>query len=135
MFVIFTLSYGFLDNHKVFLEFICFTGFFIVKTHFSHEVIIFPPDGSALMIFTHAQQETLNDAVSATLQQLQLNLLESKETTVNGMLAISALSNQISQDQSTGQQQIIKVLSYFIDYNDTFYVFHGISAETDFNIL
>jgi len=26
------------------------------------------------------------------------------------------------------------VLSYFIDYNSTFYVFHGVSAEEDFNI-
>ena len=49
------------------------------------------------------------------------------------MLAISALSNQTSKDQSTGQQQTIKVLSYFIDDNGTYYVFHGVSAEADFN--
>ncbi len=97
------------------------------------QVRMSPPDGKALMIFTIAQQKTLDDAAKVTLQQLQLNLLESKKTTVNGMLAISALSNQTSQDQSTGQQQTIKVLSYFIDDNGTYYVFHGISAETDFN--
>lgn len=92
-----------------------------------------PPDGKALMIFTIAKQNTLDDAAKITLQQLQLNLLESKKTTVNGMQAISTLSNQTSQDQSTGQRQTIKVLSYFIDDNGTYYVFHGLSAETDFN--
>jgi predicted Zn-dependent protease len=97
------------------------------------QVRMAPPDGTALMIFTVAQQKTLDDAVKVSLQQLQLNLQDSKETTVNGMLAISALSNQTSRDQSTGQQLTIKVLSYFIDYNGSFYVFHGVSAETDFN--
>ena len=97
------------------------------------QVRMSPQDGKALMIFTIAQQKTLDDAVKITLQQLQLNLLDSNKTKVNGMLAISVLSNQTSQDQSTSQQQTIKVLSYFIDYNGTFYVFHGVSAETDFN--
>ena len=86
------------------------------------------------MIFTIAKQKTLDDAAKVGLQQLQLNLLERKKTTVNGMLAISTLSNQISRDRSTGQQQTIKVLSYFIDYNGIYYVFHGLSAQTDFNI-
>ena len=49
------------------------------------------------------------------------------------MLAISTLSYQKSQDYSTGQQHTIMVLSYFIDYNDTYYVFHGVSAGPDFN--
>ena len=97
------------------------------------QVKISPPDGKVLMIFTIAQQKTLDDAAKVTLQQLQLNLLESKKTTVNGMQAISTLSNQTSQDQSTGQQQTIKVLSYFIDDNGTYYVFHGVSAEANFN--
>ncbi len=99
-----------------------------------NQVKMSPPDGKALMIFTIAKQKTLDDAAKVGLQQLQLNLLERKKTTVNGMLAISTLSNQISRDRSTGQQQTIKVLSYFIDYNGIYYVFHGLSAQTDFNI-
>jgi predicted Zn-dependent protease len=97
------------------------------------QVRMSPPDGKAMMIFTISQQKTLDDAAKVTLQQLQLNLLESKKTSVNGMPAISTLSNQTSQVQSTGQQQTIKVLSYFIDDNGTYYVFHGVSAEADFN--
>ncbi|MFC2081237.1 M48 family metalloprotease [Bacteroidota bacterium] len=98
-----------------------------------NQVRISQPDGKALMLFTIAQQKTLDEAAKVTLQQLKLNLLESNKTTVNGMPAISALSNQTSQDQSTGQQLTIKVLSYFIDDNGTYYVFHGVSAEADFN--
>jgi predicted Zn-dependent protease len=91
-----------------------------------------PSDGKALMIFTMAQEKTLDDAAKNTLQRLQLNLLESNKTTVKGMPAVSTLSNQTSQDPSTGQQLTIKVLSYFIDYSGTCYVFHGLSTEADF---
>ena len=91
------------------------------------------PDGKALMVFTLAPQETLEDAAKATLQQLEVNLLESKRTTVNGLPAISALSNQVTQNQSTGRQDTINILSYFIEYSSLNYVFHGVSAQADFN--
>ena len=97
------------------------------------QVRMYTPDGKALMIFTLAPQKTLDEAAKATIQQLQLNVLESGRTTVNGMQAISALSYQASQNQSTGQQDTINVRSYFIDYNDTYYAFHGVSAQADFN--
>jgi predicted Zn-dependent protease len=64
---------------------------------------------------------------------LGLTLLSSEKKTVNGMPAIATVSKQTSKDESTGQEQTIKVLSYFIDYNGTFYVFHGVTAEADFN--
>ena len=97
------------------------------------QVRMYTPDGKALMIFTLAPQKTLDEAAKATIQQLQLNVLESGRTTVNGMQAISTLSYQASQNQSTGQQDTINVRSYFIDYNDTYYAFHGVSAQADFN--
>ena len=97
------------------------------------QVSMSPPDGKALMIFTISQEKTLEDAANVTLQQLELNLLKSNRTTVNGMQAISMLSNQTSTDQSTGQQQTIMVLSCFIDHNNTYFVFHGVSEEADFD--
>jgi predicted Zn-dependent protease len=48
------------------------------------------------------------------------------------MPAIATLSKLVSQDQNTGQQQTIIVLSYFIDDNGKYYVFHGVSSEGDF---
>ncbi|MGF1585801.1 MAG: M48 family metalloprotease [Bacteroidales bacterium] len=92
-----------------------------------------PKDRDALMIFTFAQQESLDQAVQATMQQLELNVTDSRRTTVNGMPAIATLSSQTSQDPNTGQQQTLRVLSYFIDDQGTYYVFHGVSAEANFD--
>ena len=92
-----------------------------------------PEDGKALMVFSFAMQKTLQTAADSTLKQLGLTLLSSEKKTVNGMPAIATVSKQTSKNESTGQEQTIKVLSYFIDYNGTFYVFHGVTAEADFN--
>lgn len=97
------------------------------------QVNMAPEDGKALMIFTLSGQKTLQEAAQTTIKELELTLVETRNTTVNGMPAIATVSKQVSQDQSTGQKQNIKILSYFIDYNSTFYVFHGVSAEADFN--
>ncbi len=97
------------------------------------QVIMYPSNGKALMIFTLSQQESLEAAAKTTLEQLQMNLLESKKTTVNGMQAISTLCDQVSQNRSTGLQDTLKILSYFIDYNSIYYVFHGVSSKVDFN--
>jgi predicted Zn-dependent protease len=97
------------------------------------QVTMAPQDGKALMIFTLAQQKSLDEAAQTTLQQLELNLIESTRTTVNGMPAIATVSSQTSQDQATGQEQTIKVLSYFIDYNNSCFVFHGVSDVNDFD--
>jgi len=97
------------------------------------QVRMAPQDGKALMIFTFAEGNTLDEAAQATLQQLQLNVLDRRRTTVSGMPAVAVLSSQTSQDQSTGQQNTIRVLSYFIDDGGTYYVFHGVSVEADFD--
>ena len=67
------------------------------------------------------------------MKELSLTLLDSKRTTVNGMPAVATVAEQVSQDQQTGQQQAIKVLSYFIEYGGMVYVFHGVTADADFN--
>ena len=97
------------------------------------QVRMYTPDGKALMFLTLASQNTLDDAAKVTLQQMELNLLESKKTVVNGMPAISALSYQATQNQSTGQQDTIMVMSYFIDNNGNYYAFHGVTAQADYN--
>lgn len=96
------------------------------------QVRMAPKDGKALMIFTLSPQKTLEEAATVTIEQLGLTMVENRKTTVNGSRAIVALSKHVSTDQSTGQQSSIMVLSYFIEYNNAFYVFHGLSAETDF---
>lgn len=97
------------------------------------QVNMAPSDGKALMVFTLAQGKTLQEAAATTLKQLNLKPDESKSGSVNGMPALVTLSKQTSTDQSTGQSSSIFVMSGFIDYNNTFYVFHGVTTEADYN--
>jgi len=97
------------------------------------QVQMAPQDGKALMLFTLAQQENLDEAAEVTLDQLKLEPIDSERTTVNGLSAIAVVSEQVSQNQQTGEEQTIKVLSYFIDYAGAVYIFHGVSSEPDFN--
>jgi predicted Zn-dependent protease len=97
------------------------------------QVNMAPPDGKALMIFTMATQKTLQAAADSTLAQLGLVLQDSKKVAVNGMPANTTTSKQVTQDQSTGQQSTNLILSYFIEYGSQIYIFHGVSAEADYN--
>jgi len=92
-----------------------------------------PADSKALMIFTLSSEKSLEAAANSTVSQLGLTVQESKKTTVNGMPAIAVLSQQVAQDQTTGAESITQVLSYFIDYNNIYYILHGVSTDTDFN--
>jgi len=97
------------------------------------QVNILPKDGRAMMVFTFAPGNTLKESASTTFKELELTLEQSRNATVNGLPALVTVSRQVSQDPATGQQQAIKVLSYFISYNGANYVFHGVTAEFDFN--
>jgi len=97
------------------------------------QVQMAPEDGRAMMVFMLAKQKSAQEAAQTTLQELNLTVLETKRETVNGLPAVAAISQQVSQNQQTGQQQAIKVMSYFIEYGGQVYVFHGVSSDVDFN--
>jgi len=97
------------------------------------QIMMGPQDGKALMIFTFASQKTLEEAAQNTIKEMGFTLQESKNTTVNGMPALATICKHVKQDQTTGQQQVIMILSYYINYKNTFCVFHGLSAEADFD--
>lgn len=86
-----------------------------------------PKDGKALMFLTLGQAKTLGDAANAVLQQNNLTVVESRETTVNGLKAISLVADQ-KQQQGT-----IRTLSYLIQYGDNIYHMMGVSMLNDFN--
>jgi len=97
------------------------------------QVNMAPSDGKALIVFAIAQGKTLEEAANNTLSRLELKPLESKTGSVNGMPALIAISKQVAQDQSTGQTQTNLVMSGFINYSNTIYVFHGVTTEADYN--
>jgi len=97
------------------------------------QVSVVPEDGKALIIFTLASGSSLEETAMNTLKQMNLAVTATRPVTINGMPAIAANSKHISKDQNTGEAQALELLSCFINDNGKFYVFHGISRESDFS--
>lgn len=96
------------------------------------QVQMAPPDGNALVLFLLSGQKTLKAAADTAMAQFGLTLVSSRNVTVNTLPALATISTQTSQDQSTGSTSINRILSYFINYNNVIYVFHGVSADANF---
>ncbi len=101
------------------------------------QVQMAPEDGKALMILTLAQGKTLEQAAEATLQQYQLQLVNSRKVTVNGLSALEMTADLVQQQDAQAQQQQqqepIRTLTYLIEYNGLIYQFIGLSLQSDFN--
>ena len=96
------------------------------------QVQIIAPDQNAGIIFTLAEENTPEEAAKKVLGDLNLTVLENKQTKVHGKDAIAVVSQQVNQT-ADGKEQVTKLLSYFIKHNDRVYVFHGISTGEQFN--
>ena len=83
-------------------------------------------DGKALMIFTLAQGQTLDEAASNVLQQYKLQLVNSNRTTVNGNNAIVMIAD-LQQQQGS-----LRTLSYLVQHGETIYHMIGVSTLNDF---
>jgi predicted Zn-dependent protease len=104
------------------------------------QVQMAPSNGQALMIFTLAEGNSLQAAAQNTSSQLQLNVISSRQITINGLPAVEVIANQTSQDPNSGQTNTIDVKSVYIQFQSNIYVFHGVSTpqyfggyENDFN--
>jgi predicted Zn-dependent protease len=91
-----------------------------------------PADGKAMLMLSAAKGSSLEDAANGFLQQNNLQLLESKETTVNGLPAVALLADTKAQE---GQQQQVplRTVAYLIQYKELIYLVMGLSAAPDFN--
>ncbi|HUH33272.1 MAG TPA: M48 family metalloprotease [Daejeonella sp.] len=94
-----------------------------------------PKDGRAMMMLTLAPGKSLQEAASSILQGYNLQALESKEISVNGLPAIAIVADQkpAQQQQQQQQQQVVRTLSYLIQYNDLIYHLIGVTSSNDFN--
>ncbi|MBL7700538.1 MAG: M48 family metalloprotease [Chitinophagaceae bacterium] len=86
-----------------------------------------PKDGKAMMMLTLAKGANLQEAASATLKQYNLTAVQSQEVKVNGLTALAMVADQKSE------QQTLRTLSYFIQYNNNIYHIIGVSALADFD--
>lgn len=94
------------------------------------QVQMAPADGSALMILTLASGNSLESAAQAALQQYGLTVVDSKQDRVNGLPAIVVVADQ--QAQQAGQQTV-RVLLYFIQYDQRIYNLIGATSQANFN--
>ena len=85
--------------------------------------------GKAIALMALGQGESLEAAAQATLQNNQLQAVDSRQLSVNGLPALAVVADQ---QQQQGQQPM-RVLIYLISYNDNIYQFLGASAVNDFN--
>lgn len=97
------------------------------------QVQISSPDKNGLMVVSLSQEKTAEASAKKALEELQLTVLENKKVNVNGYNALMTISQQASQNQQTGQEQVIKILSYFIEKEGLVYNFHGVSNANSFN--
>ena len=98
-----------------------------------------PKNGKAVMIFTLAQGNSLEEAAQATLKNMGLEAKESQKTTINGNPALVVMSRQAPQQQQGQPQQqqtaqnTVQVATWFIQYSGNIYAIHGVSNLADFD--
>lgn len=92
-----------------------------------------PQDGQALMFLTLAPGKTLQEAGQAVLQQNNLQVIDSRETSVNGLNTLILVADSKQDPQQQQQQQPIRTISYLIQYGTTIYHILGVSAASTFN--
>ncbi|MFB9291969.1 M48 family metalloprotease [Persicitalea jodogahamensis] len=99
-----------------------------------------PKNGKAVMIFTLAQGNSLEEAAQATLQGMGLEAKDSQKATINGNPALVVVSRQAPQQQQQGQpqqqqtaQNTVQVATWFIQYAGNIYAIHGMSYVADFD--
>ena len=92
-----------------------------------------PQDGQALMYLTLATSKTLDEAGNAILQQNNLQMVDSRQLSVNGLSALAIVADTKQDPQQQQQQAPLRTLSYLINYNGTIYHMLGVSAVSSFN--
>lgn len=89
-----------------------------------------PKEGGAAMIFTLAQGDNLQAAAQQVVDKYQLQVIESEETTVNGLPAIAFVAEQPAQQQGAAG---VRVLNYLIQYDGNIYSILGASDANNFS--
>lgn len=92
-----------------------------------------PKDGKALMMFTLAPGNTLQEAANAVVQQNNLQVLQWNETTVNGLRALTFVAD-VKQDPQQQQQQqaAVRTLTYLIQDGKSIYLILGATSSVDY---
>jgi predicted Zn-dependent protease len=90
-----------------------------------------PQDGQALMFLALSPSKTLDEARNTVLQQNNLQLVDSRLLSINGLNAVVLVAD--TKQDPRQQQAALRTLSYLIDYNGTIYHMLGVSAVSTFS--
>lgn len=93
------------------------------------QVQMAPTDGKAMLILTLSTGKSLEEATQLATQNYKLTVQGQERTTVNGLSAITMRSEQVNEQDPNAT---VRVLSYFILYNNLVYEFHGVSTKAEF---
>ena len=96
------------------------------------QVQIVPASKDAAMIFKLSQEKGADAVAQKTISDLQLNLIDKSNVNLNGLNTVVTISEQVSQNDA-GQEQVLKILSYFIEKDAMVYTFHGLCLDANFN--
>ncbi len=97
------------------------------------QVQMVEPNGKAMMLLQLGKGTSTRQAAGTFVNENKLQVVQDQDTQINGFPATVVVSDQISQDQSTGQQKTIRILSHFIQYGGYIYVIHGMALQQDFD--
>jgi len=90
-----------------------------------------PSANDAMLSMTLAANGNLRDIANKFVTDNRLSVVEQSNTTVNGMQAYALITSQAA-DQAAGQPAL-KIMTYFISYNNNVYQFNGIAEPANFN--
>ena len=93
------------------------------------QVQIAPEDGKALIIFTLSPEKELSTAAKADIEKYNFSVIDSRNTRINGFQTYVVLSDIVPEQGNTStqvtDQEIIRVLNYYIQDGELIYVFRG----------
>lgn len=89
------------------------------------------PNGKAIMTLSLAPGQNLQETANSTIQKFGLTVVNSDQTTINGLQAIRIIADQAENQEQ--QSPALRTLSYFIADGGNIYHLIGITALNTFN--
>ncbi len=90
-----------------------------------------PQANDAMLSMTLAANGDLRQIANKFVTDNNLSLVEQSNTTVNGLEAYALITSQAANQQAG--QPGLKIMTYFIKYNNNVYQFNGIAETANFN--
>ncbi|RYY71206.1 MAG: peptidase M48 [Chitinophagaceae bacterium] len=92
-----------------------------------------PADGQALMYLAGVGAKTVQEAGQAFLEQNGLQLIDQRETTINGYKTLMIMADTKPDPQQQQQQQPLRAQAYFYQFGNDILMMMGVSAAQTFS--